>query len=494
MGTSLRTSLTAFAVAQALCCFACGENTEPGGGAGGSGASSSGTGGSGGTTGGGGSGGSAGADCGVSGTTVQVGPDDCSSAAVNAAIAAAGAGDRIELSCAGTVSWSEQVDLNGGKTLAGPGLKGASGANGDWPLVIEIASSSDAGILVSCDQGEPASRITGLRFQGGGPSYGIAVVGRGTGQCGQGAFRVDNNSFDDLAGDSRLVMTDGTTGKLTGLVDHNVFFAAAPGYNNISYQNGYQGSSATCYGHDALARDTGFGTDDFVFYEDNYFFNTGLETSDGGGRLVVRYNEFVSDYTNNSMWALDGHGADTYGHNAAGVVACELYGNTISGAQAYAQVAYMRGGKWLVHNNVAESGSLEFTEYRAYGAPNCEGLDWNACDGAACCTAACMQCPTAADFASCYPLPNQIQDTFLWSNLQDGANMVPWHAGDHVATYIALDRDYWLPPYGPEADRPATCVEGTYFGSTDSQSLWECTAPNVWTPRYTPYPYPHPRP
>ena len=103
-----------------------------------------------------------------------------------------------------------------------------------------------------------------------------------------------------------------------------------------------------------------------------------------------------------------------------------------------------------------------------------------------------MQCPTDADFAACYPLPNQVQDTFLWNNIENGTNMSPVLDGAYTGTYVALNRDYWMPPYGPESALPATCELDTYYGSTDSGKLWKCTAVGTWTLQYTPYPYPHP--
>jgi hypothetical protein len=89
-------------------------------------------------------------------------------------------------------------------------------------------------------------------------------------------------------------------------------------------------------------------------------------------------------------------------------------------------------------------------------------------------------------------LPNQVQDTFLWNNIQNGSNMFPHFAGMYTATYVALNRDYWLPAYGLESARPGTCTTNSYYGATDSGKLWKCSAANVWTLQYTPYPYPHP--
>lgn len=421
---------------------------------------------------------------------------DCSASAVQAVINAASEGDVIDVTCTGTVTWSQQVNLSGGKTLRGGGAKGASGTAGTWPLTINVTLTGNASVIhVTNTDSQAINRVTGFKFQGTGTPYWIIkVIGEGTGKDGRGAFRIDNNYFNQVAYGSRVTYTDGSSGKMTGLFDHNVFYYPKTGtnpYGNNTYQNTYKGSSSTCYGYDSLHRATGFGTNDFVFWENNYMFNTGIETSSGGGRVVLRYNEVASDYTNGSMAVLDGHGADTRGHQACGIVANEFYKNTITGVYAFAQIVDMRGGKWMVHNNTTQSGKLQINEYRVSGP---EYLDWKACDGTWCCEAPrCdIQAPTASDFASCYPLPNQVRNTYVWNNLKSGTNMTPVPTTSTVGIYVALNRDYWMPSYGTEAARPTKCTTGGYYGATDSGKLWKCTSTDTWTTYYAPYTYPHP--
>ena len=430
-------------------------------------------------------------------STIHTVSGDCSAAAVQEVINAASSGDTINVACTGTVTWSSTVVLSGGKTLRAAGVKGAGSTAGTWPLTINVALTVDNTLLrINCDSDEPVNRVTGFKFQGQGTPYWIIhVQGRGTGTDGKGAFRIDNNYFDQVGYSSRLILTDGTTGKMTGLVDNNVFYylktSSPKSHGNNSYQNSYKGSSLTCSGYDALKRLTGFGGDDFVFWEDNYMHNTLLETSGGGGRVVVRYNEVASDYTNGSLAVLDGHGADTKGHHACGIVANEFYKNTITGPSSYAQIVDMRGGKWLVHNNTTQSGRLQINEYRVYGP---QYLDWKACNGTWCCDAPrCdIQAPTAGDFHACYPLPNQVQNTYVWNNLKNGSNMTPVPTSDTVGVYVALNRDYWMPSYGREADLPASCTTGSSYGATDSGKLWICMSTNNWKFSYTPFTYPHP--
>jgi hypothetical protein len=46
--------------------------------------------------------------------------------------------------------------------------------------------------------------------------------------------------------------------------------------------------------------------------------------------------------------------------------------------------------------------------------------------------------------------------------------------------------------WGTLARRPTTCTVQVGYFATDTNTLYECLSPNVWTPSYTPYTYPHP--
>ena len=421
----------------------------------------------------------------------------CSASAVQTAINAASSGDIIDVTCTGTVTWSAPIVLSGGKTLRGGGVKGSSGTTGTWPLTINISSSGDAAVIIVNNNSQAVNRITGFKFQGTGtPTYVVHVYGKGTGTDGNGAFRIDNNYFYQVKFGSRVVLTDGDEGKMTGLVDNNVFNFLPATEALSSYENTYKGSSSTCYGSDSAYNRSngGFGSDDFVFWEDNYMFNHGFDNVAGGGRIVLRYNEIASDITSSSFDVLDGHGSGTMGCQTIGTIRHEVYKNKITGDSAYAHIANIRGGKWMIHNNtVPLSGTLQLEEYRLTGP---EYLDWKACNGTFCCPTTPPQCdikaPTASNFSTCYPLLNQVQNTYVWNNIQNGKNMIPQPVDANVATYIALNRDYWMPSYGTEAALPSSCTTGAYYGATDSGKLWKCTATNTWTLQYKPYAYPHP--
>jgi len=421
---------------------------------------------------------------------------NCSASAVQTAIDGASSGDIIDVTCTGTVTWSSAITLSGGKILKGGGTKGSSGTNGTWPLTINVTSSGDAAVIIINDNSEPVNQLTGFKFQGTGtPTYVVHVYGKGTGTDGNGAFRIDNNYFYQVSFGSRVILTDGDKGKMTGLVDHNVFDFLAATEALSSYENSYKGSSETCYGNDSAYRsNAGFGSDDFVFWEDNYMFNHGFDNVAGGGRIVLRYNEIASNITGQTFDVIDGHGSGTLGNQTFGTVRHEVYKNTIAGDSAYAHITNMRGGSWLVYNNtVPLSGILQIDEYRLTGS---QYIEWKACDGDFCCPTTPPQCniqaPDADDFASCYPLLNQVRNTYVWNNIQYSENMTPQSADSNVDAYIALNRDYWMPTYGLESALPATCTLNTYYGATDSGKLWKCTSTNNWTLQYTPYTYPHP--
>lgn len=423
---------------------------------------------------------------------------DCSAANVQGAIDDLTAGGTVNLTCTGTVEWDARVRLSKGITLNGGGTKTGPGTTGAWPLTVNLTWPGSVGynegaIEIINNDSQPVNRLTGFKFKGGTgttPNI-IYVYGKGTGVDGNGAFQIDNNYFDRVNYKTRFTATNGSTGKLTGIFYKNVFYAPNDGsrpYNN-TYLNSYKGASGTCYGYDSLHRNTDFGTNDALFIEDNYLLNAGWETSDGGGRIVMRHNEAHTDYTTGRI-NVDGHGADTYGTHGCGVVLGEFYNNTITGS-GYDDMVYARGGKWMIYNNTTQSGRIQLMEYRVY---NPAFLDWKACSGTWCCgVPRCdIQSPLSSDFSECYPLPNQINNTFIWNNLKKGVDITPTIGTATIATYIAQDRDYWMPPYGLESALPATCTINTYYGATDSGKMWKCTSTNKWEPYYTPYTYPHP--
>jgi hypothetical protein len=421
---------------------------------------------------------------------------DCSASAVQTAINSASGGDTIDVTCTGTVTWSSGITLTGGKTLRGGGVKGSNGTEGTWPLVINNTSGGSYLIRITNANSQALNRVTGFQFTGtGNPTYVIQVVGRGVGTDGYGSFRIDNNSFNGITASTRVIYTDGDAGQMTGIVDHNVFYYAS-GYESATYESIYRGSSPTCYGYDSQQRATGHGTSDFVFWEDNYLYNFYVESSGGGGRITMRYNT-IHTTESGGFLVLDGHGTDTGGWNACGVVSNEFYKNTITGSGIF-QMTDVRGGSWLVYNNTTQSGTIQLQEYRVYRP---DIIAWKACSGDFCCPHVPPQCnvqsPTyPTDFAACYPLPYQVQNTFFWNNLRNGSNITPTYPDGYgdVSPWIALNRDYWMPTYGLESALPATCTAGanTFYGATDTGKLWNCDTTNHWTLTYTPYIYPHP--
>lgn len=379
--------------------------------------------------------------------TVTIGPSDCSASTVNTALAAASAGDTVLLTCTGTVNWTATVTISGGKTLKGSGAFNASDAtnHGTWPLTIN--STADPFVQITNDNSQQTNRLTGLKItNSASAAYGISVTGRGTGVNNTGAFRIDNVALSaPTALSVRLVLVDGTTGPLTGLLDHNLFSHAdgtVSASSLLQTHQSWRGSSSGCYGYDSLNRPIVWGGTDFVFFEDNFFWNTGVDSAGSGTRYVFRRNTFDSDQSRGDLNPIDGHGADMGGWHAAGTVAGEVYENTVIGTgSSYAQFVYARSGKWLIYDNEINNGVIQFREQRAL-ASECMGMDWLACDGAHCCATPAARCPTDSDYASAHPLPNQVQATYVWGNAK-GATPVGITISDAVynPTYIQAGVD-----------------------------------------------------
>lgn len=102
-------------------------------------------------------------------------------------------------------------------------------------------------------------------------------------------------------------------------------------------------------------------------------------------------------------------------------------------------------------------------------------------------------------------LEAQVHNAFIFNNVAGGTEESPTYTeadggacgsdppwGDN--SYIVLNREYWMPSYGKEANLPSTCTAdgNTYYGTTDTDKIYKCTSANKWTLFFKPYPYPHP--
>lgn len=426
--------------------------------------------------------------------------EDCGAANIQSTIDEATAGDTIDMTYEGTIDWGQRVIVTGGITLKGPGSKTGDYTTdtGSWPLTINSTYSNtgatDGLIRIVNDDNQKVNRVTGFKFTASANNANafISTIGKGVGEDSKGAFRIDNNYavVANASTISRIVYFNGHQGKLSGVIDHNVFGASAE-YTYISYYNEQVGSSPDdrCYGYPSYARPIGFGTNDFFFIEDNYFTNLKVAASGGGGRIVVRYNTLTGAV--NGSGFVDAHPMGTIGWHATGAVGGEIYKNIITHTNL-SNAIDLRGGKWRVWGNVAASGRIQLRLERVT-APGL--LEWKACSGAHCCPSihaeapTCdIQSPTDANYAACHPLAAQIQNTYLWNNKMAGGSDMPIYRD--TETYIAPNVDYWVATTGTTL--PGTCTTGSGFWATDTNTMYKCTATDTWTASYAPYTYPHP--
>lgn len=387
-------------------------------------------------------------------------------ATVQTAIDGASDGDIIELTGSGTATWTATVTIPNTKGIT---LRVAGGTNtpkGSSNFPITVTSNQDPIIDVDCENSNSLLRITGFKFQNSiNSDYGaIRVEGRGTGTGGLGAYRIDNNYFDTIQNGhtslSGTLTLNSSTGVMTGLIDNNTL-------HDCSYTDGYTiaitemwrdgGGDWSYGGGNAWSRALGFGTDDFVFIEDNLIENIDQYTRHmvmgiAGSKYVIRYNQFDiqkqsagSDYSQ----IIDAHGlciCATIGQGARGG---EIYSNTFDGgAIQLHNCLFLRGGSWLAYNNVFESssasanGHIALSEYRA-------GSVCSQCTGTCTAIDPWYQCVT--DSPSRYPLEQQIGyggDSYFWNNKYGEVTINPVvNDNGNMRFYVQVNRDFFNSEY-----------------------------------------------
>jgi hypothetical protein len=305
-------------------------------------------------------------------------------------------------------------------------------------------------------------RISGFSFSG---SSAIGMyVGANRSSVGSRNFRIDHCRF---TGYGAWIEYDG---HCTGVVDHNEFLKCT-------------GEGMYIWGDDeaAWARDTGLGTSDFVFIEDNLFDTKGqpnghFSLTNYGGRVVIRYNTMQETGGARCNDWIDMHGY-CHGRYERGTRAFEIYNNRlIRGYTAgCCRGFFLRGGTGVVHNNTFDQAGGQFV-YDSKNAP-IYMVEYRASHWAGTQPSCSATCSTAqwCDSGERYPCCDQIgrgkdkcaqsspcgqasEPLYFWNNKLHTGAAAPIVVNAGSAAYMKIGVDYIV---GPK-------------------------------PGYTPYTYPHP--
>jgi hypothetical protein len=260
---------------------------------------------------------------------------------------------------AGTASWTSTLTITKGITLQGAGdtltmiTDGVSGGGTRDPL-----------ITINIAQNIPF-RMTGFKFLHGTSSTAKSNNARISATGNSHSFRIDHCTFYHLHG---LALNIG--GFLWGVIDHCRFDTLGDGAPIYIGHKTWNGKNHV---HGSWADDPYWGSEKFVFIEDNVFENVGGSTGGGidsfeGARFVVRYNKFHD-------CILCMHGTEGQGRRAKQV---EEYNNTYINDKPSA-AGQIRSGCIISHDNTwtnVEKGHV-LQAYRLYDPSR----HWGAADG-----------------------------------------------------------------------------------------------------------------
>jgi hypothetical protein len=214
---------------------------------------------------------------------------------VRRAINSAADGDTVMVP-AGTAAWTSTVRITKGISLVGQTTTDpvAKTANDQTIILVNTGTNGNTPLMILDTAPGKSYRLSGITFRTGQTSVvnsnGMVILGGNS-----HSVRVDHCHFDDLAYENNNIAV---WGPIYGVIDHNIFdfrnanntaqavFIAMPDWGAPNNQ----------YGDGSWAEPAYFGSEKFVFMEDNCFNNTsgnefaGVIDDRQGGRWVYRHN------------------------------------------------------------------------------------------------------------------------------------------------------------------------------------------------------------
>jgi hypothetical protein len=261
----------------------------------------------------------------------------CAYTAVATAVGAASNGDVVIIP-AGRCEWNKTLVIDKAITLQGQGV-------GSTVIMDGIPKGSDPMHLMTWKLLPGlSSRLTGIEF----------TSGSRTVLSGEGLIRIDGSNVDgrrmrvDHCRFSELWSSVFNLNTVLGVFDHNTLLIRSGVHGGIGTVKGSHWDGQE-FGDGSWTAPSRFGTDQFLFIEDNTITYLGTEhhitVIDGqaGGRYVFRYNTVTRG-------TVDGHGTES-GNRERSTRAAEVYNNTFLGSNKGQIVTYFRGGVGLIHNN-----------------------------------------------------------------------------------------------------------------------------------------------
>jgi hypothetical protein len=443
----------------------------------------------------------------------------CSQAHVSTAVAAATAGKTVIIP-AGTCAWTSPLNWTApaGVTLMGSGTTAVGGGD---VTVITDNYTTNAPLMNFTVASTGTFRLTGLTVQGGSGTIkesGIIKI-NGPGTIRVDHIRVNMNTYSPTH-NSKMIWFGGG---IRGVLDSSIL-----DQYGLTWLHIVNGTDAN--GDIEWSTPTAFGSDDFLFIEDNQIngttggstYDSALTDCVSGGKFVVRFNTLVASVLSQTHPTGHSPGDDR------GCRAHEVYANLVTSPLAKNPnfaMDYNNSGTGLtwgnsvdqVYKNIFYFNNCRINNVICSYGQNTPPAGWGYCNGSSVWDTngspnVCIDQPGRGEgdllvgsyltsnrlnnVTGTQTWPNQaLEPVYEWSTTGD---VVPGWGGSWlsnlVPTMIAANRDYYFHHdntgcdagagscttgvgVGTLSNRPVSCTTGVAYFATD-QGSWNTTSSN----------------